>query len=119
VKVVVVEDPLVPSPVGRLVPPLAEWVEEGNRSERDWALKTAQSAAQELRAAELRAESVVLEGEPKRVLVEEAERWGADSIFVGSMGFSNRLERFLLGSVSAAVAARAHCSVEVVRAPRQ
>jgi len=35
--------------------------------------------------------------------------------FVGSAGFSNRLERFVLGSVSAAVAARAHCSVEVVR----
>ena len=33
-------------------------------------------------------------------------------------GFGNRLERFLLGSVSAAVAARAHCSVEVVRAPQ-
>ena len=119
VKVIVVEDPLVPSPVGRLVPPLAEWVEEGNQSERDWAMKAARSVTQELRAAELRAVSVILEGEPKRVLVEEAERWGADSIFVGSMGFSNRLERFLLGSVSAAVAARAHCSVEVVRAPRQ
>jgi nucleotide-binding universal stress UspA family protein len=34
---------------------------------------------------------------------------------VGSAGFSNRLERFVLGSVSAAVAARAHCSVEIVR----
>ena len=32
-----------------------------------------------------------------------------------STGFSNRLERFLLGSVSAAVANRAECSVEVVR----
>jgi CHAT domain len=29
---------------------------------------------------------------------------------------SNPIERFLMGSVSAAVAARAHCSVEVVRA---
>jgi nucleotide-binding universal stress UspA family protein len=119
VKVVVVEDSLMPSPVGRLIPPLAEWVEKGNQSERDWAIKMAESVAHELRAAELRAEPVVLEGEPKRVLVEEAERWGADSVFVGSMGFSNRYERFLLGSVSAAVAARAHCSVEVVRAPRQ
>jgi len=56
-----------------------------------------------------------MSGDPKRVLVEESKRWGADCIFVGSMGFSNRVERFLIGSVSSAVAARAHCSVEVVR----
>jgi nucleotide-binding universal stress UspA family protein len=119
VKLIVVADPLVPSPVGRLIPPLTRWVEEGNQSEREWAMKMAQSMAHELRAAELRAEPVVLEGDPKRVLVEEAERWGADCVFVGSMGFSNRFERFLLGSVSAAVAARAHCSVEVVRTPKR
>jgi nucleotide-binding universal stress UspA family protein len=59
----------------------------------------------------------LISGDPKRVLVEEAERWGADSIFVGSRGL-NRLERLLLGSVSSAVAVRAHCPVEVVRAPR-
>jgi hypothetical protein len=28
---------------------------------------------------------------------------------------SNRFERFLLGSTAGAVAARAHCSVEIVR----
>ena len=32
-----------------------------------------------------------------------------------TVGFSNQLERFVLGSVSVAVAARAHCSVEVIR----
>ena len=57
----------------------------------------------------------IREGDPKKDLPQAAEEWGADSIFVGSTGFSNRFERFLLGSVSAAVAARAHCSVEVVR----
>ena len=44
-----------------------------------------------------------------------AERWGADCVFAGAKGLS-RLERFLVGSVSTAVAARAPCSVEVVRA---
>ena len=48
------------------------------------------------------------------VLVSEAEEWEADSVFVGSTGLS-RLERFILGSVSAAVAPRVSCSVEVVR----
>jgi nucleotide-binding universal stress UspA family protein len=54
-------------------------------------------------------------GDPKRILIDEAETWGADSIFIGSRGLSG-WEKFLLGSVSSAVAVRAHCSVEVVRA---
>lgn len=53
-------------------------------------------------------------GDPRHEIVQEAHRWGADSIFVGARGLS-RMKRFLLGSVSAAVAARAHCSVEIVR----
>jgi nucleotide-binding universal stress UspA family protein len=57
---------------------------------------------------------VVQDGDPKRVIVHDAEQWGADTIFLGAKGHSG-LERFLLGSVSASVAARAHCSVEVVR----
>jgi nucleotide-binding universal stress UspA family protein len=58
----------------------------------------------------------LLSGDPKRLMVEEAESWGADSIFIGSRGLS-RWERLLLGSVSSAVAMRAHCPVEVVREP--
>ena len=49
------------------------------------------------------------------ILVKEAEIWHADSIFVGANRFGSRVERFLLGSVSSAVAARAQCTVEVVR----
>jgi nucleotide-binding universal stress UspA family protein len=50
------------------------------------------------------------------VLITEAEDWDADCIFVGAKGMRG-IERLLIGSVSAAVAARAHCSVEVVRGP--
>ncbi|HEX6625673.1 MAG TPA: universal stress protein [Pyrinomonadaceae bacterium] len=117
-RVVVVDDPLVPSPFGQLIPPVTRWVEESNREERAWVQEMADEATSRLRRAELVVSSSVVVGDPKRALVEEAERWGADCIFVGSHGFGNRLERFLLGSVSAAVAARAHCSVEVVRAPK-
>jgi nucleotide-binding universal stress UspA family protein len=74
----------------------------------------AEASAEKLRAAELIVSSVIKNGDPKRLLVDEAERWGADSIFVGARGL-RLIERFLVGSVSAAVATRAHCSVEVVR----
>lgn len=56
----------------------------------------------------------VLSGSPKRVILEEAEAFGADLIVVGSHGYG-MFERFLLGSVSQAVALHAKCSVEIVR----
>jgi nucleotide-binding universal stress UspA family protein len=56
----------------------------------------------------------VLLGGPKAVIIEEAERWGADLIVVGSHGHRG-IERFLLGSVSEGVALHAKCSVEVIR----
>lgn len=72
------------------------------------------SVADELRASGLTATTGLLTGDPTRVLLHEAARSGADCVFVGAKGHS-RLERLLLGSVSAALAARATCSVEVVR----
>lgn len=115
VKLVAVTDPITPSAIGRFVPPIADWVEEANEGERAWLEKLAESSIQKLQEAGLKTTFFIEAGNPKQVLVEESERWHADSIFVGANRFGNRIERFLLGSVSAAVAARGHCSVEVVR----
>lgn len=57
---------------------------------------------------------LIEQGDPKHVLLQAAEDWEADCIFVGARGQS-RWQRLMLGSVSAAITARAHCSVEVVR----
>lgn len=73
--------------------------------------------AEKLRAAGLTASSVAREGNPAHVLLEEAEKWGADSIFVGTRDIHG-FQHLLHGSVSSAVAARAACSVEVVRPER-
>ena len=56
----------------------------------------------------------VSSGSPKEVIPEKAEAFGADLIVVGSHGYG-MVERFLLGSVSQAVALHAKCSVEIVR----
>ena len=74
--------------------------------------KMIDEAVGRLTAAALRTEVVVKEEDPKRLLIAEAESWGADCIFVGSKGMG-WIDRFLLGSVSSAVATRAHCAVEV------
>ena len=76
--------------------------------------KVVEGAADKLRSAGLKVSIVVKEREPKALLCSEAEDLMADCIFVGARGMG-RLERFLIGSVSSSVAARAHCSVEVVR----
>jgi nucleotide-binding universal stress UspA family protein len=62
----------------------------------------------------LKVSYAVFTGDPRRVLVNEAEDWRATTIFAGARGL-NGFDRFLLGSVSAAIASRAHCAVEVVR----
>jgi nucleotide-binding universal stress UspA family protein len=55
------------------------------------------------------------EGDPRHVLIDEAQEWAADSIFVGSHGLDHMDEGSGLGSVSAALVTDATCSVEVVR----
>ncbi|MDB5732814.1 MAG: Universal stress protein UspA-like nucleotide-binding protein [Variovorax sp.] len=90
------------------------YVGDGDEDGQSWASRAVNSVVEELQSAGLVATSFVEEGDPKRVLLEVAERWKADCIFIGAKGHGG-LDRFLLGSVSAAVAARAGCSVEVVR----
>lgn len=107
-------DPLRPSLVGYLMPKVIEWVDESNIGEREWARDVVRQQAERLNHLGLHLSYEVKEGDPRRVLLEEAEDWQATSIFLGARGLAT-IERFLLGSVSAAVAQRAECTVEVVR----
>jgi nucleotide-binding universal stress UspA family protein len=118
-RIVVADDALKGSPIWLLIPPVRDFVEEVRADERTQSEQIALEAAKELRDAlnneKITVSSVVETGDPKSVLVKHAEEFGADCIFTGATGFNSRLERWVLGSVSAAVAARAHCCVEVVR----
>jgi nucleotide-binding universal stress UspA family protein len=119
VRVVMVDQPLELTYVGGMAPPLRESVETFNEKQHSKSMRVVNAAAKKLEAAGLRAMTDVIKGDPKKVLVKVAEEWRADSVFVGATGLSNRFERFLLGSTAGAVAARAHCSVEVVRTRRR
>lgn len=118
-RIVVADDVLRGNPIWLLVPPIKDFVDEVRAEERSQSEQMAIEAVWELRAGlvsdGVSISSVVDTGDPKRVLIKHAEEFGADCVFTGATGFSNRFERVILGSVSAAVAARAHCSVEVVR----
>jgi nucleotide-binding universal stress UspA family protein len=89
-------------------------VQEGMSMQWDVLEKATGDAVTLLQASGLAATATVKDGAPIPILLESAREWGADCIFLGARGH-RFLERFLLGSVSAAVAARAECSVEVVR----
>jgi nucleotide-binding universal stress UspA family protein len=72
-------------------------------------------AENELRVIGLNVSVVTETGDPRRVLIEQARAWEADSIFVGGRRFSSALQRFQLGSVATALVTKAHSTVEVVR----
>jgi len=55
-----------------------------------------------------------ISGDPKHVIVEEASKYGATMIVMGSHG-RRGVDRLMMGSVSEFVASHAHCSVEVIR----
>jgi nucleotide-binding universal stress UspA family protein len=119
VRVVVAQDLLKAFPASLLDVSAEESADGMCGAGQAQAEQLAAAASEELRAGlgdrDITVSSVVDDGPPKQALVRLAEEFGADCIFTGATGFNGRVERFLLGSVSAAVAARAHCSVEVVR----
>jgi nucleotide-binding universal stress UspA family protein len=95
--------------------------EDMEKTAREQARGVVERAAAKLRANEmsrqLKVTTEVVSGSPKQMILEDAEAFGADLIVVGSHG-RGMLDRFLLGSVSQAVALHARCSVEIVRSPK-
>jgi nucleotide-binding universal stress UspA family protein len=73
-------------------------------------------AGQKLRDAGFQVTTAIEEGNPKLVIIDSATEWPADLIILGSHGRKG-LDRFLIGSVSEAVARHARCSVQIVRVP--
>ncbi|MEP7219942.1 MAG: universal stress protein [Bacteroidota bacterium] len=104
-------------PVGVFVDPVFAYdVIQWEGAARQWERmeQVTSEAAARLREAGLLVDTTVRDGAPGQLLLDEAEELGADCIFVGARGH-RFWERFLIGSVSSAVAARSGCSVEVVR----
>jgi nucleotide-binding universal stress UspA family protein len=73
-----------------------------------------QEAAEALRREGLTVETVAREGDPSRVIAEEAEKRGADLIALGTRGLSG-LRHLLLGSTAERVVEHAPCPVMTIR----
>jgi nucleotide-binding universal stress UspA family protein len=92
-------------------------IAEADEQERARLQSAVEASAKVLRSAGLIVTSIVLDGEPGRVISSAAESWNADAVFVGARGHG-RVERMLLGSVSTHVVTHVPCSVEIVRQGR-
>ena len=114
----------VVSVVEPITPPAAElWYDGGgdleiaNREMQKRATELTKATAAKLRGLGLKIEAVVRVGHARTAIVDEARKWSADLIVLGSHGRTG-LERLLLGSVALSVVTHAPCSVEVVRSKR-
>jgi nucleotide-binding universal stress UspA family protein len=94
------------------------WTIKSKVKDERGAREAVSSAEQVLASAGLKTTGAVLSGNTKAAILEEAQKWAAELIVVGSHG-RRGFRRLLLGSVSEAIAMNAHCSVVVVRAPRK
>lgn len=117
-RIVAAVEPIFEVTAPPVVPEISMWdIEEGLSTEAHLQ-RTVEAIQQRLQQAGLETSAVVGYEDPKQIILQEAEGWGADCIYMGARGL-NPLERLLLGSVSRAVTPRAHCSVEVVRQRKQ
>ncbi len=94
-----------------------EYFEQLQKSLREAAKAVIEGALLKLKTIQdktLKISSEIIQGPPRQVIVEEAERWVADLIVMGSRGLGT-WNRLLLGSVSNSVVHHAKCSVEIVR----
>ena len=109
-----VVDTVMPLTSNPSEPSTMKWIEVADESNWNQVREIFEPAAQRIRAAGLHAEVLIRRGNPADEILDEANTWGADCIFVGARG-TRGIDRLLLGSVSSAVSSRARCSVEIVR----
>lgn len=86
----------------------------GRDAERKPAQALVDKVASRLRSHGLHVTTAIAWGDPRSKIIEEARKWGADLIVIGSHGWKG-LGRFLMGSVPEGVARHAPCSVQIVR----
>lgn len=114
VRVLTVVEPLTTAAMPQMAPGYYPELEDQKRDAKTLVARTAKVLSE----AGFKTFPLVLAGDAKTVILDEAANWHADLIVLGSHGRKG-LGRFLLGSVSEAVARHTSCSVEIVRLPSQ
>jgi len=110
VRVLTVVEPITTAVIPQMSPGYYPELEDQIPEAKVLVERTAKMLAE----AGFKVSTSVMTGDAKTVILDEAADWRADLIVLGSHGRKG-IGRFLLGSVSEAVARHADCSVEIVR----
>lgn len=114
IRILTVLEPIVPLSFAETPMVYGPRLDEMVRDRAKASAKLLRSAAAKLRGKGFRVSTVMREGDVRREIVQEAEKWKARLIVLGSHS-RHGIARVLLGSVSEYVARHAPCSVEIVR----
>ncbi|MBY0357294.1 MAG: universal stress protein [Candidatus Obscuribacterales bacterium] len=112
----VVEPVIIPAVYGYPNDLSLDLMEEQRRAGKSLLMSVGTKLTESIPAIKIKEE--VLEGYPKEIIIDEAKKWPADLIVLGSHG-RRGISQFLLGSVSMSVLSAAPCSVMVVKMPKQ
>jgi nucleotide-binding universal stress UspA family protein len=112
VKLITVIDTKVSLAFLRPTGPISYWVRQDDKDPQGWVKRMFIDQKRRLEDRGLIAQVEAIKGDPKRVLLKEAEEWGANMIFAGPRGLTGA--KGIAGSVSTTLATHAHCTVEIV-----
>ena len=115
VRLVIVDHRVSPARFAHVLPIAATRIIELDEQMLARAREMSDWAEQELRHANVKVSIEIKQGEPPSALIEEAQKWKTDSIFVGSVGLNHLDEKSGLGGVATELVTNAPGSVEVAR----
>jgi nucleotide-binding universal stress UspA family protein len=87
---------------------------ENSKRPEDWVETVALEIKGKFESKQIKSHFKEFEGDPKRILLQEASDWKADAIFLGARGLDHGARQYL-GTLASAVCTRAPCTVEIVR----
>ncbi|XP_038691455.1 universal stress protein A-like protein isoform X2 [Tripterygium wilfordii] len=102
----------------RIFPVGSAAVENIRKSQQENSARILSRALQICEAKMVKAETLILDGEPREMICQAAEQMNVDLLVVGSRGFG-MIKRTLLGSVSDYCAHHAKCPILIVKPPRE
>jgi len=119
-KIVTVLEPLDPSSGKEIYKEFSDTLAAISRRRKSAALKNCKKVCERIESAVKGAqvECAILEGAPRKEIVNLAVEWCADRIMMGAHS-SDVCPHNLLGSVSRGVANHAPCTVEIIRSAAQ